>query len=179
MMKRRYLSLLVVVGLAGCGTSSPPKAAKPVSSTTSTSSNEAAELRKAAKEGEEAGERWKREEAEGKHPFARQEAILRSLERYKEQHAREAEQRKEQKLADETKRQGEAEEHDRQLLENHVPVGKTAAEVEKLLGEPAQTQEFGGEKLWYYDVPGPRRGEEYWQLVFSGSTVASENKTAT
>jgi hypothetical protein len=64
----------------------------------------------------------------------------------------------------------------RHLLESRAAVGKNATEVERLLGKPEHTQEIGGEKLWYYEVPGPRQGEQTWQLVFSGSTVASENQ---
>jgi hypothetical protein len=69
------------------------------------------------------------------------------------------------------------EEHRRHLLEARAAVGKTGPEVEQLLGPPQNHQEIGGEKLWYYQVVGPRQGEsEEWQIIFSGTTVASENQ---
>jgi hypothetical protein len=102
--------------------------------------------------------------------------VAREAEEEREKH--ETEKREERKSTEATNKIIAAENHHRELLENHVPVGKTGGEVEKLLGEPDQTQEFGDTKLWYYDVPGPRQGEEDWQLVFSGPTVASENYTA-
>jgi len=66
--------------------------------------------------------------------------------------------------------------HQRMLLENRAAVGKTGPEVEQLLGPPEQPEEIGGERLWYYRVLSARRETEEWQLVFSGTTVASENQ---
>jgi outer membrane protein assembly factor BamE (lipoprotein component of BamABCDE complex) len=63
------------------------------------------------------------------------------------------------------------EEHLRNLLASRAAIGKTSAEVIKLLGAPEHTQEVGGERYWYYTVK-----EQNWQLIFSGATVASENQ---